>query len=78
VAAYRIIRAELAAFSQDLAEKPEIVVLSKMDLQPEESVLKSLADDSDKEVCPISAVTGSGVKDLLREIARRLFSEPEW
>jgi len=76
--AYRVIRGELKAFSEDLAEKPEIVVLSKTDLQPDESVLKSLADESEKEVCPISAVTGSGVKDLLREVARRLFSEPEW
>ena len=75
--AYRVIRGELAAFSDDLAAKPEIVVLSKTDLMPEESVLKSLADESDKEVCPISAVTGSGVKDLLSEIARRLFSEEE-
>jgi len=75
--AYGVIRGELEAFSGELAEKPEIVVLSKTDLMPDESVLKSLARDSDKEVCPISAVTGSGVKDLLTEIARRLFSEEE-
>ena len=48
-----------------------------MDFDGEDSVLKSLAAESDKEVCPISAVTGSGVKDLLTEIARRLFSEDE-
>ncbi len=34
--AYRVIRRELNEFSPDLAEKPEIVVLNKIDLVPEE------------------------------------------
>jgi GTP-binding protein len=75
--AYRIIREEIAAFSPDLAAKPEIVVLSKMDLSPPDSVLKSLSEDSEREVWPISAVTGNGVDSLLRAIARRLLSEEE-
>jgi GTP-binding protein len=34
--AYRVIRRELNEFSPDLAEKPELVVLNKLDLVPEE------------------------------------------
>jgi GTP-binding protein len=75
--AYRIVREELAAFSPELAEKPEIVVLTKTDLSPPESVLKSVSRESEKEVSSISAVTGDGVSDLLARIAKRLFSEED-
>jgi len=37
-AAYRIIRGELAAYRRDLAEKPEIVALSKIDAVDEETL----------------------------------------
>ena len=73
--AYRVVREELAAFSGELAEKPEIVVLSKIDLGVGDSVLKSLGAESDKKVCPISAVTGEGLRELLADLARRLHDE---
>ena len=73
--AYRIIREELRAFSEKLASKVEIVALTKMDAGPAESVLKSLREESEKEVYPISAVTGRGLKELLRRVARELYPE---
>jgi GTP-binding protein len=73
--AYRIIREELRSFSPKLAEKTEIVALTKMDSEPDESVLKSLRVESEKEVYPISAVTGRGLVELLRRVSRELLPE---
>lgn len=73
---YRTIRAELQAFSPVLAEKPELVVFSKIDLVAEEERekrIKRLAKDIGLAVAPgrgeqpviISAATGEGVRELL-------------
>jgi GTPase len=75
--AYRIIREELRAFSENLADKVEIVTLTKIDTGPDDSILKSLAAESDKEVYPISAVTGRGLTELLSRVARELFPEED-
>ncbi len=73
--AYRIIREELRAFSPLLAGKREIVALTKIDAGPEESVLKSVREESEKDVYPISAVTGRGLKELLGRVSRELYPE---
>jgi len=73
--AYRVIREELRAFSPKLAEKREIVALTKLDTGPAESVLKSLREESEKDVYPISAVTGRGLKELLGRLSRELYPE---
>lgn len=70
--AWRIIRKELASYSATLAEKPEIVVLSKCDLPGWEESLNSLARASDQEVTALSAVTGFGADALMRRITRAL------
>ncbi len=70
--AYRIVREELRAFSEELAGKPEIVVATKMDLGPDPSVLKSLAREAEREVSPVSAVTGEGLRSLLGRITEAL------
>jgi GTP-binding protein len=70
--AWRIIRKELAAYSAELAAKPEILALSKCDTPGWEESLNSLARASDAEVTAISAVTGFGVDALLRRIVRAL------
>lgn len=70
---YRMIRAELAAYSPLLAEKHEIIALNKIDLLGDESDAKSgvemlrkdLKLGPDVEVYPISAATGAGTRDLL-------------
>jgi len=70
--AYRTIRSELASYSPELAEKPEIVALSKCDLPGWEAALNSLAQEADAEVTPFSAVSGEGLNALIQRVARAL------
>ncbi|MBN2183202.1 MAG: GTPase ObgE, partial [Sedimentisphaerales bacterium] len=60
---YFAIRGELEQYSKILSQKPEIIVANKIDLNPDE-ILKELQDKLRKPIHPISAVTGSGVKEL--------------
>lgn len=69
VDAWRTIRTELEAYEGGLAEKPEIIVLNKTDSMSarELSSRKSaLAKASGVKVMAICAVTGEGVKEVLR------------
>jgi GTP-binding protein len=70
--AWRIVRKELAAYSPELASKAELTVLSKCDLPGWEESLNLLRRASDADVTVLSAVTGLGVDELLRRIARAL------
>ncbi len=66
---YHIIRKELAEYSQELADKPEIIAVSKLDLLPEESdrevAMQLIGDALGKPVIAISAATGKGLIELL-------------
>jgi GTP-binding protein len=69
---YRTIRGELHAFSPTLAEKPELVVFSKIDLIPEgerAKRIRRLATEiglgKGEEPVVISAATGEGMRELL-------------
>ena len=64
-------------YSPELAAKPEIVVLSKCDLTGWEETLNSLAQVSDAEVTPFSAVSGQGLDVLLRRVAAALGAEED-
>ena len=75
--ALRIVRGELAAYSESLAAKPEIVAPSKADAAGSRRALKALREAAGAPVFPISAVTGEGVDALLEEISRRLFPPAE-
>jgi len=75
--AYRAIRGELEAYGAGLAERPEILVASKLDAAPadkaeRDAALRELANLADRPVYPISAVTGQGLPALLRALARVL------
>lgn len=73
--AYRTVRHEIEAYGEGLAEKPEIVALNKIDaLTPAEANRKraALARAIGKDVRLISGVSGSGVRDLVNEIAAML------
>jgi GTP-binding protein len=70
--AYRIIRKELESYSKVLAEKPEIVVANKVELTGAKKGVKALEKASGAEVMEISAATGKGLKELVREIFARL------
>jgi len=61
---YHRIRRELEQYSKPLAEKLEVIVANKIDLNPEETIVKKLRKRLKHRIYPISAVTGAGVKDL--------------
>jgi GTP-binding protein len=61
---YRAIRSELEQYSKKLAQKEEVIVANKIDLDPDGKIVKELKKKIRKKVYPISAVTGNGVKEL--------------
>jgi len=61
---YKTIRSELEQHSKALAQKQEIIVANKIDLDPDGKIVKELIEKLQKEIHPISAVTGSGTKKL--------------
>ncbi|HEX5958036.1 MAG TPA: GTPase ObgE, partial [Hyphomicrobiaceae bacterium] len=73
--AYRTVRAELKAYSADLAKKKEIVALSKCDALDEATIeakaaaLKAVAR---KKPLVLSAVSGRGVKEALTALVREI------
>jgi GTP-binding protein len=72
---YRIVRHELENYGGDLASKPEIVALNKIDaLTPAQANRKraALSRAIGKEVRLVSAVSGAGVRELTNEIAAML------
>jgi GTP-binding protein len=72
---FRTIEGELRHYSVALARKPRTVVLSKSDLVPPGEAAgyaARLAEAIGAPVRTISAVTGDGVEDLLRELSDRV------
>ena len=61
---YSTIRRELEKYSMALAQKQEVIVANKTDLDPDGKVVKELREKLNKNIHPISAVTGSGIKEL--------------
>ena len=73
--AYFTIRKELDLFNPKLSEKPEIVVVNKMDLLDEVSGRERLIEIEErleKKVHPISAVTGKNIPQLINVIKHHL------
>ncbi len=71
---YETIRKELSAFSNELAEKEEWIILTKKDLVKQEyleGLLKAI-DKNENRVFVISAETGDGIKELSDALAKRL------
>src|SRR5919109_831732 len=71
-AAYEIVRGEVEAYGAGLAEKPEIVALSKADAVPKDEIKrKARALKKSAGVAPlvVSAVSGEGVPEALRALA---------
>lgn len=69
-----VVRDELAAYSSDLAQRPGIVGLSKVDVAGDrariESMARQLEDASGMPVLPFSSVTGEGLEHLVRDLGR--------
>jgi GTP-binding protein len=80
---YRAIREEIRLHSAALADKPERVAANKMDLEAAEAGLQRLRQGLDRDVLPISALTGRGlpelrgrILDMLEELRREPVSKP--
>ena len=76
--AYESIRYELAAYDERLAEKPEIVVLNKIDSIPADELkekVKILKKISKQNVLQVSAVTGKGTDMVLYGVIETLDAE---
>jgi GTPase len=74
---YEIINRELANYNQELAERPQIIVATKIDALDEPERLENLrkrAKQDRKALYPISSVTNTGVQELVFEVARALTS----
>jgi GTP-binding protein len=72
---YDALRAELAAYSEDLAKRTELVCVSKADLVPDPAERAVLdAEMRRRGLAPrwISAATGEGIDALLGELAREV------
>src|SRR5262245_12423802 len=65
---YRVIRAELAQYDDQLAKRPEILVVSKAELPGADELHSRLAEASERDVLMISAVTGQGLDQLVRQV----------
>jgi GTP-binding protein len=73
--AYTTVNKELSMYNQKLTEKPQIVVLNKMDLPDvREATKKFQAAIKEKQVILISALTGQGVENLKSKIIQLLDS----
>lgn len=71
---YSILLQEMSQFSNDLIQKPRIIALTKIDtLEQQERELKILNASFDNlPVCAISAISGEGLPELLRQIVSTL------
>ena len=75
VSDYEVINNELQAYDSRLAERAQFVVATKIDALDEPERLERLherAEQDGRTFYPISAVTGTGVRELLIAIAREL------
>lgn len=73
---YEALNRELFLFNEELARKPQIVVINKMDLPVVRDNLATVATyfkERNIALFPISTATGEGIPDLLDEIAGRLW-----
>jgi GTPase len=75
VADYETINRELAAYDENLATRPQIVVATKIDALDEPERLERLKSRADKDERPfyaISSATGQGVRELTNAVSRAL------
>jgi GTP-binding protein len=73
--AYNTVNKELAMYNRKLTEKPQIVVLNKIDLSDvREAAKKFQTAIKEKQVILISALTGKGIENLKSKIIQLLDS----
>jgi GTP-binding protein len=76
---FKVLNGELAAFSDTLAELPQIVALNKMDVTGAEELAEAVRATlpPDMKVFEISAATGLGIRGLVYYLAERLREIPK-
>ncbi len=80
VEAWRVVRGELDAYGAGLADKPEVVALSRSDLvDPKQltKLRKALEKASGAKTLPVSAATSDGIEALLDSIVETLSRRPD-
>lgn len=77
---FNTINKELKYYNSELAKRPQVVAANKTDILTDEKVLERLAAEAGKlgyKVFPVSAATGSGIKELIRYAYEQVRSLPE-
>ncbi len=64
-----ILEQELAEHSTDLATRPRLVALGKLDVCPDADACRRWADERRIDLYPVSSVTGEGLSTLVHAIA---------
>jgi len=73
LAAYHTVNRELAKYSEDLAKKPQLVVLNKLDIEGAGALADAFCRAlPDGDIFRISAATHQGLKQLIDAMAKRL------
>jgi GTP-binding protein len=72
---YHQIREELRLYDPSLAQRPELVVITKCELPDAPAAAELLSESLGHEVLQISAATGQGLPELVRRVAAML--EPD-
>ncbi len=73
---YRTVRRELELHDPRLADRPEIVAVSKAELTGSEEVRSRMERELGREVLAISAVTGQGLAKLVSAVVHQLTALP--
>ncbi len=69
---YRLVRRELELYSAALANKPEIVAMTKGELTDSQDVRARMSQELGRDVIGLSAVTGQGLSQLVVAISQTL------
>jgi GTP-binding protein len=72
---YKKIRKELGSYSKELGKKKEVIVINKIDIDPDGKELKKFKKKFKKKIFTISAVTGKGIKELCEELFKQVQRE---
>ena len=77
----KAINRELTAYESEIGNKKQVLAANKCDLLPEDSDalsrIRAYCDEIGVEVFPISAATGSGIKELLYHVSGMLAQMPD-
>jgi len=73
IANYWTIRKELEQYSHELAQRPEIVVITKAELPEAEEIHQKLSAELQRnDIQLVSAATGLGMRQFVQRIAEKL------